>query len=404
MDTKTLCSNHEDFIANIRAVNERVEVEPDIVDLIEAYSRLRLQDSEDIDFYGSEEDPLDDEEIKSFLDKNAHMDERALSFLQSYAYEMRRRGRPFIINTRHLANVLGITEEELEQLSGNHDQYYSSFQINKSSGKKRVILAPKPAMKGIQGKIHHKLLCRVIPHAKAHGFIRGRSILTNISEHLGKEIIIKMDIKDFFPTIFHSRVLGLFLYLGYPKNVAENLAMLTTFKGRLPIGAPTSPSIANLICRKMDCRFMKLGESIGFSYTRYADDIAISGSNKSLNSYIPFFKSIINEEGFEVNEEKLRILRKGGRQRVTGIVVNKKPNVRRTEVKRLRAVIHNCQKRDIEAQKKLWAASIGITDLDLYSIGAFKASLQGKIGFVKMVNQKVGERLYKAFQEIPWPV
>lgn len=204
-----------------------------------------------------------------------------------------------------------------------------------------------------------------------------------------------MDAKDFFPSITFQRVSGMFASLGYPRQVSVLLTKLVTHSGRLPIGAPTSPAISNIVCRRMDKRFAGLGEKMGFDYSRYADDLTISSNNNKITKLIQFFKEIMQEEGFEVKEAKMRILRSSGRQKVTGIVVNKKQNIERKEIKKLRAVIHNCRDKDMHKEAVSWAVREKKMDNPTtYTLREFKSSLLGRVNFVKSVNPEIGEKLF----------
>jgi len=169
----------------------------------------------------------------------------------------------------------------------------------------------------------------------AHGFVQGRSILTNAKEHLYKpDIIIKMDIKVFFPSITFERVRGMFHFFGYSGYISTLLAMictdanrilfqqdgkrnfLATSKRYLPQGSPTSPMISNIICLKMDKRLNGLAETFFFRYTRYADDLTFSSKIEpnNIGKFNAFVKRIVNEEGFQINKEKTRFLRRNTQQ------------------------------------------------------------------------------------------
>jgi RNA-directed DNA polymerase len=126
----------------------------------------------------------------------------------------------------------------------------------------RKIDSPKPELKKIQRKILDTILHKVPLNSHAEGYVKHKSILTNAHRHVGKDILIRMDISNFFPSITFSRVVGTFEALGYPHNVAELLGKLTSHQGRLPIGAPTSPAISNIVCRRMDKRFVRLGQDM----------------------------------------------------------------------------------------------------------------------------------------------
>ncbi|GLI34008.1 retron St85 family RNA-directed DNA polymerase [Desulforhabdus amnigena] len=388
------CS-HEEFVSNLVEINQRAGTAPELIDLLGAYTRLCLKRSKEIEFY-SDSLTLSTNKaaIRKFISQNRHIDPRSLSFLVSYAEMMLDRNLPFIFNIAHLARFLDLDKENLLRLIQNKESYYHSFYIPKSHGGKRHICAPKAELKAIQKGILTEILEKVFVHPCANGFRRGRSIVSNAQNHVGQEIIIKMDIKDFFPSITFARVKGVYLDLGYPEGTAEALTELSTYKGRLPMGAPTSPYLSNIVSSRMDRRFAGLAQKMDFHYSRYADDLAFSSNDPTFNRWIPFFRHIIEDEGFEVNEKKVAIARKGGRQKLTGVVVNRKINTQRDEYKRLRAVIHNCLNGDIQEQMKRW----GVSELD-----RFKNSLRGRISFVRMVNREKGNKLLSGFERISWP-
>lgn len=400
MDDRCSCKNKEEFIKNLRIINERAGVEPEIIDLIEAYARLRLDQDKDIRFYDNKI-RANDKELQEFLDKNRHFDHRVLNFFASYYLEMRKRGLKSIFNSSHLAHILKISSKKLNWLANDRANHYICFHAKKKDGSTREIFAPKPYLKEVQRQILDDLLQRVRLNSHAEGFRKKRSIVTNARRHIDKDVLIKMDVKDFFPSITFERVLGIFISLGYPRQVSLLLSRLTTHNGKLPIGAPTSPAISNIISTRMDKRFARLGEKMGFKYSRYADDITVSSNKKNTTRMIPFFKEIMVEEGFEVNEAKMRILRGGGRQKITGIVVNKKPNIAREEVKKLRAVIYNCRHKDIKQEVIKWAKKEKhLNNLYAFTLSEFKSSLLGRINFVKMVNPETGKRLLEQFETL----
>jgi RNA-directed DNA polymerase len=393
MEDRYPCKNKGEFIENLRRINQRAGVEPEIIDLIEAYARLRLDEEKEIRFFDNRI-RINDRELLEFLHKNRDLDPRVLNFLASYFLEMKRRGHRCVFSPYHFAHLLSISMERLHWLADDKRGHYTCFPVKKRDGGVREILAPKPYLKGVQRQILDDLLQRVRLNSHAEGFRKRRSILTNAKRHIAKKVVVKMDVKEFFPSITFERALGMFASLGYPRQVALLLTRLVTHNGKLPIGAPTSPAISNIVCRRLDRRFSRLGEKAGFDYSRYADDITISSNNTGVNRMIPFFKEIIKEEGFEVNEAKIRILRSGGRQKITGIVVNRKPNLDKKEVRKLRAVIYNCSHRDPRQEAKRWAENEkGLNNPHSYNLREFRSSLRGKIHFVRMVNPETGKRL-----------
>lgn len=249
--------------------------------------------------------------------------------------------------------------------SGTH---YHRWTVPKRSGGERLISAPKPDLKAAQRWIAQRITERLPVHGAAHGFLTGRGTLTNAAPHAGARLIVKLDIREFYPTVTFPRVKGLLRKAGYGEQVATVLALLCTEAPReemvirggryyvatgprsLPQGAPTSPSITNTLCLKMDSRLSGLARKLGFRYTRYADDMTFSwhdGGEAPLGKLLFGVNVIVTDEGFQLHRRKTRVLRCGRRQQVTGLVVNSAPEDRgparvpRRLVRQLRAAIHN---------------------------------------------------------------
>lgn len=265
-----------------------------------------------------------------------------------------------------LASAMGIQISELRFLAFNRTvsriDHYSRFTIPKKTGGVREISAPMPRLKRAQYWILHNILMKIPGTAASHGFRPGHSIVTNALPHAGKRVVINIDLKDFFPTISYARVKGLFVSLGYAESVAASLALMCTnaerdkfeIDGRtwlvaregrrLPQGAPTSPAIANIIASRLDKRMTGAAHKLGFTYTRYADDMTFSGDpsqgTDAVNKMIWQARLIAEAEGFTFNDKKTRVMGSGTRQDVTGLVVNVRPAVSRVERRRFRAWLH----------------------------------------------------------------
>jgi len=242
-----------------------------------------------------------------------------------------------------------------------------------------------------QGQALDQILAKVPVHEACHGFVTGRSTVTNAKPHEGAAIVIKLDLKDFFPTVHYRRVRGLFKNLGYNEQVAGLLAGLTTYRpkvgdtvvwpGVLPQGAPTSPALANLACRRLDRRLGRLADKYGATYTRYADDLTFSFAKQpevKLGRLLWWIDGICQQEGFVERPDKRRILRNKHQQRVTGLVVNAGVHVPRADRKRFRAILHNCKKNGVASQAR------GNAD--------FGAYLAGFAAYVHMVEPALGKR------------
>jgi RNA-directed DNA polymerase len=289
-----------------------------------------------------------------------------------------RHGVPPIADLAALRALLGIrSERQLGYflLATDEDNGpYSKFSIPKRDGRSRDICAPKPQLRWVQRLILDEILAKAPAHDAAHGFITGRSIVTNAAPHRGAEVIVKFDLEDFFPTIHHYRVLGLFARLGYSvgnsrfgthdasNQVAPTLARLCSYTPEprswhaavLPQGAPTSPAISNLVCRRLDARLTGLAARNGGVYTRYADDLTFSfrDGRFGVGRFRWWVDQVCQQEGFFINHSKFHVIRRSQRQVVTGIVVNDSLSIPREDRRRFRAILHNCEKHGIESQSR----------------------------------------------------
>lgn len=280
-----------------------------------------------------------------------------------------------------LGKALGMTMPELRFLCYHRDvdatSHYRIWTIPKRDGSRRTISSPKARLKGAQRWLLRNVIEKLPVHRAAHGFLRDRSIVSNAHAHAGADVIVKVDLADFFPTVTFGRVKGLLRRAGLPESVAILCALIATesprevvqFRGRtlfvatgprgLPQGAPTSPAITNALCMRLDRRLSGLARVLGFTYTRYADDLTFSwrkatveaapeGPPKApIGALLRGVGAVVRAEGFRINRSKTLVMRAGNAQRVTGLVVNPaadgvaKARVSRKVLRRLRAAIHN---------------------------------------------------------------
>ncbi|MBN1808679.1 MAG: RNA-directed DNA polymerase [Planctomycetes bacterium] len=235
---------------------------------------------------------------------------------------------------------LGLKLNRLWHLARNVEGHYSEFDLEMPGGRKRRIEAPDGKLRWVQRKILRNVLDRQEQGPCCHGFRKKHSIATNAAGHVGKEMVLAVDIEDFFPSITFPRVYGLFKSMGFDRGRSALLAKLTTRNGTLPQGAPTSPAIANLLCRRLDRRLGGLAAKARMTYTRYADDLTFSGSADAAK-YLRLIVEIVKEEGFALNPAKTRMMRRNRRQEVTGLVVNDKVGLPREWKRNLRAALHH---------------------------------------------------------------
>lgn len=295
-------------------------------------------------------------------------------------------------------------------------QHYHYRWVEKRSGGLRLIEIPKQRLRSIQQQILRGLLDRVPPHAAAHGFRRGHSCVSHAALHAGRHVVIRMDLKDFFPSIPSSRVHALFEKLGYSATVAGMLARLCVNRtpngafddvqgslgwherqglksAHLPQGSPCSPALANLCAFRLDVRLETLAQSLGGAYSRYADDMVFSGGQalaRAAQRLHAQVAAIALEEGFRVNTRKTRVMRQGVRQQVTGVVVNAHPNFGRDEYDQLKATLTNCVRHGPASQNRARHPD-------------FRGWLHGRISYARMLNPQRAAKLQRLADAIAWP-
>jgi RNA-directed DNA polymerase len=320
---------------------------------------------------------------------------------------------PAFANAEALAEAMSVTVGELRFLSFNRQvsriNHYMRFSIPKKTGGERKISAPMRRLKGAQYWVLQNILERVALHESAHGFVQQRSIVSNAVPHVAADLVINMDLKDFFPTITMPRVKGVFQTLGYSEAIASILALLCTeaevdeimldeekwYVGSgerfLPQGAPTSPAITNILCYRLDCRMEGLAKKFGYIYTRYADDLTFScttpESIKNINAIKKYVLQIVEDEGFILHPDKTKIMRKGSRKEVTGIVVNEKPSLDRKKVRQFRALLHQIELDGPVG--KSWGKEKNL-----------RASLMGFAHYIAMVDAEKGKKYIEKVEQI----
>lgn len=318
-------------------------------------------------------------------------------------------GLPRFDDSKAMADAIGISLNELRFLCFQKDvsqiNHYQQFEIAKKTGGVRKISAPMPRLKRAQYWLLDNVLNKVKIHDAAHGFVTGRSILTNALPHVKKAVVINLDLENFFPTISYRRVKGMFLQLGYSETVATLMALLSTEpetdvvnmdnetwyvqQGErfLPQGAPTSPAVTNIICRRLDSRLSSMAAKLGFSYSRYADDMTFSSDKTdNVQQLLWRCKQIIKDEGFIIHPQKTRIMRCHQKQEVTGVVVNEKPSIDRETLKRFRALLFQMGKDGIEGKR--------------WGCGELMASIDGYANFVAMIAPEKGLPLQNQIAEL----
>lgn len=283
-----------------------------------------------------------------------------------------------------LSLFLSVECGSLFRLSRTASHYYEREEVPKSDGGVRVYFKPRGELKQVQKFIHKKVLLFAPFHKSIHGYRKRRSQLTAAKPHIGKPMLLKADIKEYFPNISLCTVYKAFRQLGISDQVSRLLVKLCTHENQLPQGAPTSPLISNLIWSRPARRIQGFADQQNFAQTILGDDVFVSGARR-VKKFKNLLKRVIQEEGFPVNQRKTVALPSTTRQVVAGLVVNRKLNVKREYRRTLRRVLHK-RKRNIAGS----------------DTGADKSSLAGKIAFVKHINPYHGQRLQREFELIEW--
>jgi len=321
-------------------------------------------------------------------------------------------GLPVLATPADVAAALGLAIPRLRWLAFHADaspvSHYARFTVPKKSGGQRLLSAPMAELARAQEWILVNVLEKVATHPAAHGFVKGRSTVSNAQPHVDRDIVVNTDLKDFFPSITFGRVAGMFRMLGYSPAVATVFALLCTDAPRrkvtyafkpffvaagprgLPQGACTSPAISNLVARRFDSRLAGIATKLGWTYTRYADDLSFSASgepSQRIGYLLARIRHIAQDEGFAVNETKTRVLRQSTRQLVTGVVVNDRTGVPRDEVRRIRAILHRAKTEGLRAQNR-------------ERLPHFEAWLGGMIAYIHMVNPKQAAPLRTALAAV----
>jgi hypothetical protein len=339
---------------------------------------------------------------------------------------LRQVARPHWPGVGALAEALGVSVPGLWRLTratswqrraALADQHYRYQLLPKRTGGWRLLEVPQPYLRTLQRRVLDALLAHVPPHEAACGYVRGRSVVDHARAHAGQAALLKFDLRDFFATVRASRVHATFAELGYSTAVARALTALCTTAtpepvlerlrtegglsweqamrlrdAHLPQGAPTSAALANLCAFRMDVRIAGLARDMGARYTRYADDIVLSGDTRLLRQADRIearVGAIALDAGFALNHRKTHRAGRGRRQQVCNIVVNDGPNLPREEFDRLKAVLHRCATQGAAAQNRA-----GVADWEQH--------LRGRVAWAEQLNAAKAQRLRRWLDRIDW--
>ncbi|MFC1805815.1 reverse transcriptase family protein [Planctomycetota bacterium] len=280
-----------------------------------------------------------------------------------------------------LARACQVSPARLQQVASNPEAFYSSFPIPKPTGGTRIITPPVKWLRDV----HRRLLEETEPLVRfpSHvcGGVKGRSIICHAGRHVGRELVVTLDIRRFYPSTTTTQVAAALQRL-VPPDVARLAAAVCTYNGGLPQGSPISMFLANLVFLPADRRFHRLARRHGLAYSRYVDDLAISGDADFRRLKGPFL-DIIAAHGYEAAPEKLRVRFRDRAQVVTGLVVNERLRPTRAYCSGVKQMIWNC----IDHGSQLMADEVGM------SIKRLKERLTGQVRFIAQFHPRLGKKL-----------
>jgi RNA-directed DNA polymerase len=245
-----------------------------------------------------------------------------------------------------LAQHAGVSVEVLEELSSalptGADRLFQQWISRKKHGGIRDIFKLAPPFDAINKNMYRSfrdLLPYEVPD-HVHGFVRGRSTVSNASKHLGKPCVLRVDLEDFFPSISATMVKASLHAQGYEGKAADIAVSVVTIAGKLPIGLSTSPFLSNLVFLDTDRALAEYAQSESLSFTRYVDDLTFSGD--ITDRHLAAIKRILDDAGWSISSRKTAFMRRGGPQYVTGLYVGEadRPRIPRNLKRRLRWIKH----------------------------------------------------------------
>lgn len=296
-----------------------------------------------------------------------------------------------IRSVKHVSSTLGISNDFLLELGENSSQYYRIFD-RQVKGKQRTLVEATGHLKTVQRRILDNLLLRIPRSASSFGQAKGGTIKDNAEVHARSKYIVKLDIKDFYPSIHSTKVYSFFTEKQQcSPDVGHILTVLTTYNYALPLGTSTSPMLADLIVTPIDVRVTGMATKVGLKYTRYVDDLTLSG-NFPLERMTRTVIKVLGQSGFKTKKEKLifykpRII--GEERIITGV---------RITDGRISAPLDYVSSLEAELKEAIYQSRRGIVDAEFQT----REHYRGKITYVKWLDPKSGEELLKLYRKVKW--
>ena len=270
--------------------------------------------------------------------------------------------------------------------SNHPEKYYVEYEI-KTGDRSRPIASPRYPLLFLQDWIRRNILDRIKPSPNACAYVKGATLRDHASHHQGKALMVKLDVRHFFDSVSYDMVYRVFNRLaGYETAGATLLTHLCCLRGRLPQGAPTSPALSNLCMIEPDAAIESYCCSRGITYTRYSDDMIFSADQLDAAALIAFVRDTLKGYGLSLNADKTRILGKGARHLVTGVVCNEKLSVPAAYRRRIRQEMHYLQKYGAEDHLRRLQDPRFVFPEGTLDCRGYLNSLRGRIAFVLQIS------------------
>ncbi len=251
------------------------------------------------------------------------------------------KGLPPVVSAHSVALIFGYSPQFVGLMMKRPNRFYRTFQIPKGKNKVRKIEAPRVSLKIIQKWIGHHIARQIKLPSHVCGFVPGKSIIDGAMAHCGCEWLFQTDISNFFQSTRFYAVTNALRTIGYCERGSVTLARLCCLNDNLAQGAPSSPALSNLVFRKIDSELIQFCSMHNYTYTRYADDIAVSGSGKYPSEVKRSIENIIDSHDYKIATLKSKVSIAPARRKVYGLLVNGKvPRLTKGYRNRIRALKH----------------------------------------------------------------
>jgi retron-type reverse transcriptase len=262
---------------------------------------------------------------------------------------------------KQISFELGIPEAKIMKWVQAAPYSYKEYTVPKKNGGRRKIAQPSKNLKHLQRWVNSAIIRRLAVHPTATAYVKGKNIADNARAHLGSQFIVKIDFKDFFPSIRSSDVNAFLSSYKEALNLKfDDIFLITrilTYKGGLTIGAPSSPLLANAIMYDFDAEAAAIADKFSATYTRYADDITLSSNDgHTLRVVHQAITNLIQKHGspkLTINEDKTIWLSKKSRRSVTGLILTPdgKLSLGRSKKRELKTLIFEYQRDNLPEDK-----------------------------------------------------